>query len=399
MFLPFLYPDMRPELDLRIEKIRKGMKAGEALLIAGNTNIYYTSGCMFRGYVFIPFEGDVLFFVIRPMDVEKTKEVVYIRKPEQIAGYLEENGVAVPDAIGLEMDVISFNDTERLIKAFPDSKPFDCSGILRDARIVKTPYEIEKMKVDGMHQAAVYRNIPRLYKEDMTDVEFQIEIERTLRREGCLGYVRTAGQFMEINMGSVISGPNADAPSPYDFSMGGAGTDPSLPVGADGSIMHPGSTVMVDMNGTFNGYQTDMTRVWRIGDIDSLAEKAHQCSREILRVMEKEARPGTECSALYHRAMAIVKDHGLEDYFMGHRQHAPFIGHGVGIELDEQPVITPRSRQTLLENMTIAIEPKFVIPKIGAVGVENTYRVTADGLENLTVFPEKSKRYESERRS
>ena len=73
---------------------------------------------------------------------------------------------------------------------------------------------------------------------------------------------------------------------------------------------------------------------------------------------------------------------------MGHAHKAGFIGHGVGIELNEIPVVMERSKDILAENMTIAIEPKFVIPHVGAVGVENTYRVTSAGLENLTVFPE-----------
>ena len=78
----------------------------------------------------------------------------------------------------------------------------------------------------------------------------------------------------------------------------------------------------------------------------------------------------------------------LSDYFMGHRNKAKFIGHGIGIELNEKPVVMNRNRQPLLENMTIALEPKFVIPHVGAVGVENTYCIKESGLENLTVFPE-----------
>lgn len=86
--------------------------------------------------------------------------------------------------------------------------------------------------------------------------------------------------------------------------------------------------------------------------------------------------------------MKIVEEDGLEKYFTGHTQQVGFIGHGVGIELNEQPAITPRSKDTLLEDMTLAIEPKFVIPEIGAVGVENTYVVAPDGLQSITPFPE-----------
>ena len=83
-----------------------------------------------------------------------------------------------------------------------------------------------------------------------------------------------------------------------------------------------------------------------------------------------------------------MRERSLERYFMGHRQHAGFVGHGIGIEINELPVIAPRSRDILQEGNTIALEPKFVIPEVGAVGVENTYLVTGDGAECLTVCPE-----------
>ena len=84
----------------------------------------------------------------------------------------------------------------------------------------------------------------------------------------------------------------------------------------------------------------------------------------------------------------MTREAGLEGKFMGHRHQAGFIGHGVGITINELPVLSPRSKDILEENNIIAIEPKFVIDKVGAVGVENTYRVGADGLERLTVCRE-----------
>ncbi|MDE7380970.1 MAG: Xaa-Pro peptidase family protein [Muribaculaceae bacterium] len=389
----FMSPEMKEETGRRIEALQRLMKDsayGEpsALLIGSNANLFYASGRFFRGYVYVPAQGEAIYFLIRPTVFGEAPNIRYIRKPEMIGDLLNEMNLKLPEAIGLEEDELSYSDITRLRKCFPESKVVNVSALLRRGRMVKTPYEIAEMKKDGLHQAAVYHKIPGLYKPDMTDLEFQIEIEHELRLEGCLGYIRTAGNLMEINMGSVVNGNNADAPSPYDFSMGGAGVDPSLPVGADGSIMHNGTTVMVDMNGSFNGYQTDMTRVWSIGEIPPLAMKAHECSRRILRELEQSVRPGMEICELYKRSIAIVEEEGLEKYFMGHRQQAGFIGHGVGIELNEQPPITGRNRQQVLENMTLAIEPKFVIPGVGAVGVENTYVVRKEGLECITPFPE-----------
>lgn len=383
--------ELMPEIDLRIEKIQNAMrhhKAG-ALLLSDNTNIYYTSGRFFRGYVYIPAKGSPTYFVIRPNDLEPgDADMYYIRKPELIPGIMAENGIEMPDSIGLEFDSATYSDIKRLSAVFLGLVILNASPILRTARMTKTSFEIARMKEDGAHQSAAYHRIMHVYKENMTDVEFQIEIERILRLEGCLGYSRTSGNLMEINLGSVISGDNADTPTPYDFAMGGAGTDPSLPVGADGTTMRNGTTVMIDMNGSFNGYQTDMTRVWRIGEIPELAYKAHDCSIRILRELENSVRPGMPLSEIYIIAERIVEADNLQAYFMGHRQKAGFVGHGVGIELNEQPALTPRAKGNVLENMTLAIEPKFVIPHVGAVGIENTYVVTSDGLKTLTVFPD-----------
>ena len=389
--ITFIPAELRSEMLLRASRVQDMMQHEhiDGILLATNANVYYTTGRFFRGYVYLPAQGDPVYFIIRPNGYDLAGvRAFYVRKPEQIPDVMAENAIDIPAVLGLDEDSLSYTETMRVRAVFPDATYVNAGPVMRRARMQKTPLELKLMQIDGLHQAAVYKRLPHLYREDMTDVEFQIEIERVLRLEGALGYSRMSGRLMEINLGSVLYGENADTPTPYEFALGGGGTDPSLPVGADGSIMHAGHTVMVDMNGGFNGYQSDMTRVWRRGDIPELAYKAHECSRAILRRLEQIGRPGFAVSALYEEAMKIVEAEKLADYFMGHIQKAGFIDHGVGIELNEQPAITPRSRESLLENMTIALEPKFVIPGVGAVGVENTYIVTADGLRSITPFPE-----------
>lgn len=382
--------EIREDLNLRIESVKRHMKHLEmdALIVATATNLFYTTSRVFKGYVYIHKNEKPIWFLIKPDIFENDEEIIKIRKPEEIPAKLSELKREQPKAVGYEFDDLSYSDVERLKALFPEAEAKNGSKALRKARMVKTPLEIVKMKEDGVHQSEAYRRITRCYKEGMTDLQFQIEIEKILRLEGCLGYVRTAGNLMDINLGSVIAGDNADNPSPFDYTMGGAGIDPSLPEGANGTTLKIGETVMVDMNGSFNGYQTDMTRVWALGEISELARKAHQCSINILRKCEKIGVPGFPVSQLYKAAEEIVEGEGLKEYFMGHRQKAVFIGHGVGIELNEMPVVTARSKDNLEENMTIALEPKFVIPGVGAVGVENTYLVTPHGLESITIFPE-----------
>ena len=382
-------PALAKELKLRWDKIQQNMSDvhADGLLICDNVNLYYVSGRIFRGYCYIPVKGEPIFFVRRPLGLNGT-QVVYIRKPEEIGEYLQKNGIAFPDKLLLESDSISYSDYKRYETIFTPKEILNGTALLRRCRSIKTPYEIDLIRRSGELHAKAYETIPSLYRKGMTDVEFSIELEHECRKLGSLGIFRIFGQSMEIFMGSVLAGDNADTPSPYDFAMGGAGLDVSLPVGCNGTVLTEGMSLMVDMGGNFTGYMTDMTRTYAIGSVQELALKAHETSIAIHQAIAAKSRPGVAAIDLYELAAEMANDARLSDYFMGHRQKAGFIGHGVGIEINEAPVLAPRSRDILAEGMVFALEPKFVIPGTGALGIENTYAVTADGVEKLTVCKE-----------
>ena len=374
------------ESQRRLLKVRSQMdKSGiAAVLICDNANLYYLTGRVFAGYVWIPLKGEPVYFVKRPVEMEGDN-VVSIRKPEQIPA---STGIIPPEVLGLELDTVPYSMVTRLESLFPEARLADASAVMRQARAVKTDEEVRLIGESAMHQDHVYSLVPSYFREGMRDFELQVEIERASRLDGCLGLFRVSGPSMELFMGNVLAGDNADEPSPYDFAMGGAGMDPSLPVGCNGSIIKSGTTVMVDVNGNYTGYMSDMTRTYYLGEIAQLARKAHQLSIDICHRLEREGTPGAEARSLYQIAEDMVTEAGLHEYFMGHRQKAGFIGHGVGIEINELPVIAPRSRDLLQVGNVIALEPKFVIPGTGAVGIENTYVVTPDGLRRLTDAPE-----------
>ncbi len=380
------------EVLLRIGRLRgAAVAAGRtgALLIADNAMLYYLTGRVYSGWAFIPVDENVnpVWFVRRPVELTG-KDVVEVRKPEEIPSRLEALGISLPEAVGLEMDALPYSTITRLQAVFPGAESYTASPIVAAARSVKTPLEISMMERSGVIHTAVYHKIPSLFSPGMTDFELDVAIEHLSRLEGCLGQFRIAGKSMEFFMGNVLTGENADAPSPYDFALGGKGMDPSLPVGASGEEIKPGTTVSVDVNGDYTGYMTDMTRVFSYGDIPSEAKAAHECSLAIHREFRRMADPGTKASDIYEMAARIAREAGFERYFMGHRQKAGFCGHGVGIEINETPVIAPRSRDILQAGNAIAMEPKFVIPHVGAVGIENTYIVTPEGARCITNAPE-----------
>ncbi len=374
------------ELVLRHEKIRSLMAQLniDAALITCNVNILYVCGQVINGYCYLPLKGEPLYFVKRPSGLKGT-HIHYIRKPEQIAEYLVEKGIMHPETLMLEGDELSFTEYTRLANVFPSAKCVNGTPVIRDARTIKTDVEIQLFRQAGAAHTKAYEQIPSAYRTGMDDRLFSIEIERIMRLEGCLGIFRVFGQSMEIFFGSVLAGNNAEVPSPYDFALGGKGLSPALPGGLNGTKLENGTTVMVDLGGNFNGYMCDMSRVFSVGQVSEEAYKAHQVCLDIQSEIAAIAKPGED---LYNKAIDIVTKAGFKDKFMGTKQQAKFIGHGIGLEINEAPVLASRIKQELLPGMVFALEPKIVLPNVGPVGIENSWVVNENGVEKLTLCSE-----------
>lgn len=355
----------------------------DACLLAIDVNLYYTTGRIYSGYFYLPTEGDPWFFVKRPGGLSGER-VVYIRKPEQMPELFAERGIKMPEKLLLEADELTYSEYIRLQKALNPKETANATALLRAMRSVKTPWEIEQFRISATWHAKTYREIPDCFRPGMTDLDFQYEIEMRMRENGSMGLFRTFGPNMDIYMGSILAGENAETPSPFDFALGGGGVNESLPIGANGTLLKEGTAIMVDMAGNYTPYITDMTRVFSVGKLPDLAYKAHQVALDIQAETERISKPGTSCAELYNIAAAMAEKEGLSSYFMGTKQQAKFVGHGIGIQINELPVLTPRSKEVLEPGMVFALEPKFVIPGVGAVGIENSFLVTEGGIEKLT---------------
>ena len=380
---------MENELELKWRRIQQAMRQEEAdgCLLTMNMNLYYVSGQVFNGYFYLPAEGRPYWFVKR-LTVPETNQVHVIRKPEQMPELFRDLNLAMPRKLLLEEDELSYNECIRLQHVFRAEATGNASALIRHIRMIKTPWEIEQMRISARKHEAVYREIPACYRPGMRDVELQIEIEKRMRMHGSLGYFRAFGSNMDIFMGSLLAGENAGEPSPFDFALGGKGIHASGPLGANGTLLEEGTTVMADMSGNYTAYQTDMTRVFSIGKLPDRAYRVHRVALEIQARMERTAKPGVPCAELYRDALAMAGQEGLKDCFMGTHLQAKFVGHGVGLEINELPVLTTRSKDILQPGMTFAFEPKFVLAGIGAVGIENTFLVTDSGVEKMTLLDE-----------
>ena len=381
---------LQPELKQRRDKIRVLMaqQSVDAALITCNVNLIYTFGRVVSGYLYLPLHDVAHVFVKRPNDLEG-EHIHPIRKPEQLPELIKALGLPMPARLMLEGDELPFNEYNRLAACFPEADVVPCgTTLIRQARSVKTEVEISMFRRSASAHAEAYGEIPSVYRPGMTDRQLSIEIERLMRLQGCLGIFRVFGRSMEIFMGSLLAGDNAAVPSPYDFALGGGGIDPSLPGGVNGTLLQAGQSFMVDMGGNFCGYMCDMSRVYSVGRLPQAAYDAHRVCLDVQDAVAQAARPGVACEDLYNLAMDVVQKAGLAGYFMGVGQKAKFIGHGIGLEINESPVIAPRIRQELEPGMVFALEPKMVLPGVGPVGIENSWAVTQDGVEKLTQCPE-----------
>jgi Xaa-Pro aminopeptidase len=376
------------EYQIRLSHIRKAFQeaGADACLISTHVNIFYLTGQIFSGYIYLSGNEDPLWLVRRPAGLEGPR-VRYIRKVEQLPSMLQEEGLPAPGTLLLEGEEMGIDAWMRIQKALPATRLLNGSHALRVARSVKTDEEIALIRQSAEAHAGVYRLIPGIYKPGMTDRDLAVELDCLMLRHGNLGLFRAFGD-MDAFMGTVLAGDNAAVPSPYDFALGGAGV-PSNPVGASGLTLQRGMSVMVDLSGNFTGYLDDMSRTFSIGKLTDEAYRAHQVSIDISNRLQEELVPGAVCEDLYATALKMAEDAGLGHCFMGTRQQAKFVGHGVGLVINEWPVLARHMSNRLEANMVVAVEPKFVIEGTGAVGVENTYVVREGQGEKITLAEER----------
>jgi Xaa-Pro aminopeptidase len=190
--------------------------------------------------------------------------------------------------------------------------------------------------------------------------------------------------------GHLMSGPTAAVPSYLASPTGGVGPNPAMAQGPGFKAIQRHEPVLVDYVFAFNGYLSDHTRIFSLGSLPQELVDAHAAMLDVQQMVKKLAKPGAASGAVYEQALARAKELGYIDHFMGvaGRERIRFVGHGIGLEVDEFPFLASGQDLTLQEGMTIALEPKLIFPGKGVVGIENTHVVTSDGLEQLGRYPD-----------
>ncbi|MBM4277998.1 MAG: aminopeptidase P family protein [Deltaproteobacteria bacterium] len=379
------------EIENRLKKVRGGMeKQGiEALLVIQKMDFYYLSGTTQDGFLFLPLEGKPLLMVKRELERARVEspleEVVSFKSVRDIPSLIQRHRRKLPRNVGLEFDLLPVRDYFKFLEIFPGITLKDSSAVFREVRKIKSPVEIDLIRRTGEIGRKVYQEARKILKEGMTEIEFGGLLEAAAKRYGHEGLLRVRSLNYEAYTWHVLSGPTGGIVSQSDSPMGGLGLSPAFPVGASLRKIRAREPILVDFGICYHGYQADQTRMFSIGKMKKKLINAYEACCEIHDAVLEEVKPGANCEAIFAKTLRLAKKLGYKGSYLGPPGlQTHFIGHGIGLELNELPFIAHGHSYPLEEGMTFAIEPKIVFPGEGAVGLENTVAVTKDGYEILT---------------
>ncbi len=379
------------EIEKRITSLQT--KLGEnnlpGCLIQDKINIFYYSGTMQNGALFIPESGDPVFFIRRSLEMGKQesplKNLIQFKRFKDIPPVIIAYGYDF-SRLGIDENTTPLLLFKMLKKALPDTTFSDISFALTEIRSVKSAYEIAQIREAGSRHEKIYAIIPDLIHEGMTEWELGTLIVCEMLKSGGMGITRMGGFNSELFGGNICFGESGNHPSAFDGPGGISSQSPAFPLLGGDKKLKSGDIIYIDTGFGYNGYYTDKTRIFSIGKPQQEAMDAHETCLVIQKKIQELLKPGELPSRIFEQIYdEIIVPENFESNFMGFGgNQVRFLGHGIGLVIDEFPAIAKKISYPLKENMVIAIEPKKGIKSIGLVGIENTFQVTPEGGKRLT---------------
>ncbi|MGA2263549.1 MAG: Xaa-Pro peptidase family protein [Acidobacteriota bacterium] len=385
----------KSEVVARLGKLQHWMQDSSVDAVFGfqNVDVYYFAGTVQSGLLCLPNSGEPLYLVQKSMSRARIESPWERLLPfpgfKKLPAWLTGEGIGELHRVGIETDVLPTAYFLRLRELFPRVEFIDASEAIRRIRMVKSGYEVDRVRRAAEMLRSAFDRLPKWIRTGATELELMAQLEGYLRSLGHQGIVRMRGFNNEISYGTLSSGASAVYPSPLPGPVGFVGLYPAVPNGGSEHQLAAGETLVADIVAGYGGYIADITRTYSLGEPAPDMSAAHRFVLDLNSEIESMLKPGTLCSRIYQHTLGRVKESPYAAGFMGLADNqVRFVGHGVGLELDELPVLAGGFDIAIEPGMTIAIEPKIFFPERGGVGIENTYLMTEDGFENLTVCPE-----------
>ena len=378
----------KSEIDGRIKAFQSRMSDIDGALLFQSADVCYFSGTAQDGLVYVPKSGEPVVMMRRSLERAIHESPLNIRPLKNMRNLKSDLGIPAGATIGLEMDVLPCSFYFRIASALPDARFVDVSERIKHIRSVKSEFELGLVREAARMLDAGISSVPDFVQEGMKEVDLICHVESVMRSMGHQGSLRFRRFNSIVPLGHVMCGSEAAFPSYLASPTGGRGTSIMFPQGAGFNKIKRNEPILVDTVGIYNGYIADATRIFSLGKLDRELEDAYDAALEIENAIARELRPGRTGRELFELSEATGEKLGYKDYLGGPPGNkCGFVGHGVGLELDEYPVIGPLDH-VIQSNMTVAIEPKIIYPDKGVLGVEDTYLTTSNGAQRLTSLPQ-----------
>ncbi len=382
----------KAEIETRIANLKKLMAASgvDFTVIMQNVDLFYFTGSLQKATLVVPLDRDPLFFVQRSIEraqAESPLPVIGIKSDKEMGQALKDTGV-LKGTGGMELDVVPVTVFERFKGIAGFDKFIDVSGLIKELRLIKSPFELEQVRKSAAICDRVFPRAHEVIREGVREVDIDAELVAQGRKHGHQGFLRMRGLNQEMMNLYVTSGASGTIHSSGDVPIAGFGVSPAIAQGSSTKTVERHIPVLVDYGGGYNGYITDETRPYVVGALDDTFRTPYDVARAIVEEAEVFGKEGLDGTEIFAAAYAHVKKAHLEDHFMGFGPgQVGFVGHGLGLEINELPVITPRHKMVMQEGMVFAFEPKFIFPGKGAIGIEVDFIVRKDRLERVTRTP------------
>ena len=376
------------------EHLSRHLPHCEGAFIFSRLNIFYFTGTLANGIFWLPVEGEPILFCRRGAERAKIetpiKNIVQFNSYEDIANTFRERGITFPTQAAAEMNGLPWSLANSLIKYLPGISFFPCDRLIAMTRAKKSAWELQLLRRAGAkHDKCLTQLLPPFLFAGINELEIAHKILEIFFSEGHHGVLRMEAFGEEAFLGHIAAGDSANYPSVFNGPVGLRGIHPAAPVmGAEEIKWYSGSPLTVDCGFSLSGYQTDKTQVYWLGDqttIPGFLQSAHSFCVELQAMIAEQLKPGSTPSNIWKQCEQAVSKSPWGEGFMGLGSNkVNFVGHGIGLAIDEYPVLADGFDLPLEQGMVLAVEPKIGIAGLGMVGTENTFEVTPKGGKALT---------------
>lgn len=374
--------------------LQQSIPESQGVFIFSRLNIYYFTGAFANGVLWLPLEGSPTLFCRRGAERAQREtplqDIYTFSSYREIDSMLTDLNRPLPSLVAAEMNGLSWTLSKSLLKHLPNQQFVAADTVISRCRAQKSAWERTILREAGArHARCLTELLPAHLHAGISELEISHTLSDLLFSQGHLGILRMGNYGEEVFLGHVSVGESANYPSVFNGPVGLKGVHPAAPFMGSAEVKWTeGKPLIIDIGFTLDGYMTDKTQVYWLGDVQEMPERAvraHAFCSNLQTQIAGMLKPGTLPSAIWKQCLTEVAGSEWSAGFMGHGANKVlFVGHGIGLAIDEYPVLAQGFDFPLEEGMVIAVEPKIGLPGFGMMGVENTFEVTSEGGKCLT---------------